>query len=256
MPICFRAFWLPRRGHDPAEYEDAFAAGEAAGRFAVADGATEGCFTGLWARLLVEDFVNGNGDGPGTWPALLPALQEHWDAEVHARDLPWYAEEGVRHGASATFLGLVLQDSPLPSGEGQGVRASYQWQAVGIGDTCLLHTRGDTLLRAFPIGRAEQFDNFPKLVGSRMSVEDVLARQSLWTDGRGQSADRLWMMTDALAQWCLTEHEAGGNPWTSLEPLLSQSVPESEERFVSLIESLRDGGGLRNDDVTLLAIEP
>jgi hypothetical protein len=244
MPKCSRTFWLARRGHNSAEYEDAFAADDAAGRFAVADGATEGCFTGLWARLLVEDFVVGDPQGAGTWPALLPALQQKWDAAVHTGDLPWYAEQGVRQGAFATFLGLVLA---TPSAD------SSAWQAVAVGDACLLHTRGHALLRAFPIDRAEQFDNFPKLVGSRMSVEDIRAKQDLWTDGRGQSGDRLWMMTDALAQWCLTEIEAGRNPWSDLEPLLT--LPEIGDQFVSLIEGLRDAVKLRNDDVTLLAIE-
>jgi hypothetical protein len=248
-----RTFWLARRGHTPAEYEDAFAADEAAGRFAVADGASEGCFTGLWARLLVEDFVSRSGEGSAEWPDSLPTLQERWYAEVHTQDLPWYAEQGIRQGASATFVGLALESSPLPLVKGQGVKASYRWQAVAVGDTCLLHTRGDTLLHAFPLDSAEQFDNFPKLVGSCMTVEDIRARQSLWTDGHGQSGDRLWMMTDALAHWCLAENEAGKNPWNDLESLLT--LPETEDPFVSLMEGFRDRGKLRNDDVTLLAIE-
>ena len=255
MPMRFRTFWLPRKGHDSTEYEDAFAADEAAGRFAVADGASEGCFTGLWARLLVDDFVAGNGREAAAWPALLPVLQDRWRTEVHAQELPWYAEEGVRQGASATFLGLVLENSPLPPvacdrmGEGQGVRVSYDWQAVAVGDTCLLHTRGDALLRAFPIDGAGQFDNSPKLAGSRMSVEDIRARQGLWLDGRGQAGDRLWMMTDALAQWCLTKYEAGGNPSAKLELLIEG------DSFASWIDGLRNAGELRNDDVTVLAIE-
>lgn len=291
MPKLFRTFWCARRGSNSAEYEDAFAANEVAGRFAVADGATEGCFTGLWARLLVEDFVSSSGEGTAEWPDFLPTLQERWDTDVCARNLPWYAEQGVRHGAFATFLGLVLtasprplaeegplehsprplagdgplEHSPLPLGEGPGVRVSFHWQAVAVGDTCLLHTREDALLRVFPIDRAEQFDNFPKLVGSRMSVEDIRARQSLWIDGNGQCGDRLWMMTDALAQWCLTEIEAGRNPWNNFESLLSDIILPSStcgrgaggegDLFVSLIEELRDTGRLRNDDVTLLAIQ-
>jgi hypothetical protein len=116
----------------------------------------------------------------------------------------------------------------------------------------VLHTRDSVLLRAFPLERGEQFDNFPKLIGSRMSVEQAAARQSLWLDGQGRPGDRLWMMTDALAQWCLDEVASGGNPWDDLERLLD--VPEEEGRFRSWIEGLRDAGRLRNDDVTLLAI--
>lgn len=244
MPKRSRTFWLARSGHTSAEYEDAFAADEVLGRFAVADGATEGCFTGLWARLLVEDFVSSSGEGAAKWPDALPSVQDRWDADVCARNLPWYAEQGVRQGAFAAFLGLTIA---TPSAE------SYEWQAVAVGDTCLLHTRGSTLLHAFPMDSAEQFDNFPKLVGSRMSVEDVRAGRRLWTGGCGQSGDWLWMMTDALAQCCLTESEAGRNPWYNLESLLK--LLDIGDPFVSLVEGLRDAGTLRNDDVTLLAIE-
>ena len=244
MPKSARAFWLPRRGHSPAEYEDAFAQREAAGRYAVADGASEGCFTDLWAKLLVESFVDVAGDPPNSWPESLTAAQQRWDSDVSARNIPWYAEQSVSRGAYCTFLGLVLV-SPAAD--------CCQWQALAVGDTCLLHTRGGALLRAFPLERAGQFDNFPKLVGSRTPVAEVCAGQSLWTDGRGQSGDRLWIMTDALAQWCLTEIEAGRNPWSDLESLLT--LPETEDPFVSLMEGFRDRGKLRNDDVTLLAIE-
>ena len=239
-----RTFWLTREGHNATEYEDALAADEAAGRFAVADGATEGCFTGLWAKLLVEGFVSNSVQEAGDWPDSLPNLQSQWDADVRARNLPWYGEEGVRQGAFATFLGLAFDSRS---------EHSYKWQAVAVGDTCVLHTRENKLIQAFPLTGAEQFDNFPKLVGSRMTAEDVRTRQNLWTNGRGQSGDRLWMMTDALAQWCLTEIEAGRNPWRSLESLLT--LPAIDEQFASLIQGLRNAGELRNDDVTLLAIE-
>ena len=60
------------------------------------------------------------------------------------------------------------------------------------------------------------------------------------------------MMTDAVAQWCLAEFEAGRNPWDDLERLLT--VPEDGNQFSEWIEVLRKAGRLRNDDVTLLAI--
>ena len=121
-------FWLPRKGHDPAEYEDAFAADDGAGRYAVADGASEGCFTDLWARLLVEDFVH-QADGVEHWLTSLPAVQRRWDAEVRARNIPWHAAPGVEQGAHAAFLGLALTISPLPplAGErmGEGQREDH-----------------------------------------------------------------------------------------------------------------------------------
>jgi hypothetical protein len=214
-----------------------------AGRYALADGATEGCFTGLWARLLVEDFVHGSDCPAGRWPTSLLAAQQRWDAEVRGRRLPWYAEAGVAQGAFATFLGLVLTP---PAG------MVYRWQAAAVGDTCLMHTRGAAVLAAFPLDRAGQFDNVPSLVGSRASLEGVRRRRRVWDEGCGQRGDRLWAMTDALAHCCLSEHEAGGNPWGALEALLA--APPEGNLFAAWIEGLRTAGRLRNDDVTLLAI--
>jgi hypothetical protein len=276
MPSSSLVFWLPRRGNSPTEYEDACAADDATGRYAVADGASEGCFTDLWARLLVEDFVHRLNCLAAEWPASLTKPQGQWDADVHRETLPWHAERGVQEGAHAAFLGISLAgalsplgkeqgaidsplppgerqrkiDSPLPPGEGQGVRA-FHWQAVAVGDSCLFHTRDSALLRAFPLERSEQFDNIPKLVGARMSLEQIQRKRRVWADGDGRAGDRLWAMTDALAQWCLAEVEAAANPWAELESLLAES---ESGRFASWIESLRQSGRLRNDDVTLLAI--
>jgi hypothetical protein len=244
MSKSVRTFWLPRRGNSPGEYEDASAVDEAAGRIAVADGATESCFARLWAGLLVEGFVESRDRRPDDWATLLPALQKRWEADVDARDLRWAAKRLVKKGDFATFLGLTLSTAS---------DAGCQWQAVAVGDTCLLHTRGEALLRAFPLEHSQQFGNLPPLVGSRMSPEEVCKRRSLWPDGHGQPGDRLWIMTDALAQWCLAEREEGRNPSSELELLLS--LPESGDHFASWIEDLRDARGLHNDDVTLLAVE-
>jgi hypothetical protein len=277
MAVGSRAFWLPRRGNSPDEYEDAFALEDACGRYALADGASEGCFTGLWARLLVEDFVAHAEGDVGQWAFSLSAIQQRWDIDVRARKLDWDSDYWVEQGAFAAFLGIVLESSPLPPavghhvpmvgrmGEGQGVRAFYRWQAVAIGDTCLFHTRDGALLRAFPLEDSHQFNNAPKLVGARASAEEVLHRRLVWPDGRGQPGDRLWLMSDALAQWCLAEQETGRNPWRELECVLLPS-PACRTRqdgrgaggegslFAEWIEDLRSTRGLRNDDVTLLPI--
>jgi len=244
MAAPFHAFRLVRRGNSPEEYEDAFAGDATAGRYAVADGATESCFAGLWARLLVEEFVHNTQCGVEQWAEHLSAIREQWWASVSGRPLPWYGEAQLEQGAFAAFLGLTLavsDDSP-PA-----------WQAVAVGDTCLFHTRGATLLAAFPLSESNQFGSAPDLVGSRLPVGKIDEKQVFWRDGSGQHHDRLWMMTDALARWCLSEHEAGANPWGEMESLLASS--ETNEGFAAWIEAARTDRGLHNDDVTLLVID-
>ena len=131
---------------------------------------------------------------------------------------------------------------------------SHSWQALAVGDTCLFHTREGALLGAFPVQQSDQFNSVPNLVGSRMSPERIREQGVVRNSGTALGGDRLWMMSDALAQWCLAENESGRNPWKEMESL-TQSEAEAEQSFVSWIEELREIGGLQNDDVTLLIID-
>lgn len=237
-----RAFWLPKRGNRPDECEDAWSANSMRGRFAVADGAAESAFARSWAQCLVDRFKDASGTGE-SWVDALPAIQSQWAAAFHGQQLPWYAEAKLQQGAFATFLGLIV------GAEGSTAR---WWEAIAVGDSCLFQTRGAKLMAAFPLTAAEQFSNSPHLLGSRTPVTEIRTRRLRTTRGVGQANDRFWLMTDALAQWWLAEHQAARRPWESLEPLLLPA--DAEEDFAAWIEDLRDRQQIRNDDVTLLAI--
>ena len=212
MPVGSRTFWLPRRGNSPDEYEDAFAAGRGVRAICRGRWGHGGLFYGVVGPALGRGLrlrMRSATSAVAVLAARRPGAMGHRRSRPEARiGTPI---TGWNKGAFAAFLGIVLTASP---------QGTCQWQAVAVGDTCLFHTRDSVLLRAFPLDRSDQFNNRPQLVGSRMSVGDVRKRQRLWTDGCGQPGDRLWAMTDALAKWCLVEHEAGGNPWRELESLL------------------------------------
>jgi len=243
MAPAYCVCWLPRRGSTAQEYEDAFAGNAATGRYAVADGASESAFAGLWARLLVDEFVHSAPLDADRWKACLGTLQERCRAKIAERPLPWYAEAKLAQGAFATLLGVAVTaaagDEP-------------HWQALAVGDTCLFHTRGGDVLRAFPLEHSSQFNSGPKLVGSRTAPPEICDQKTRWTQGTGRTHDRLWLMTDALAQWCLAQGEAGRNPWNELESVLAQLKPQ--QQFAAWIEELRATRQLHNDDVTLLAV--
>ena len=243
MAIEYSTFWLPSRGNKPEECEDASAADSGADRFAVSDGASESGFAHLWARLLVDDFVAHPRAELDRWTDGLRALQENWQTAVGSQALPWYAQANFKQGAFATFLGVTLAEA---------ADDQIRWRAVAVGDTCLFHCRGGSLLEAFPLQQANEFNNYPSLVGSRTLPEHVRDELCRYAAGSGQPDDRLWLMTDALAQWCLARHESGHNPWDELESV--QTSPEAQEHFAAWVAELRDSGHLHNDDVTLLAI--
>jgi len=266
MSAAFRTFWLPRRGNSPEEYEDAFTADEGAGRYALADGATESPFARQWAEMLVEDFVQDDRD-PTEWAASLSPLQCRFDDDLRARTLPWYGEAQREQGAFATLLGVVVTTVG---------KTALRWKAIAVGDCCLFHTRRAKLVRAFPLERADQFSNVPDLVSSRPSPEPSWEKRVVQTEGAAHRGDRLWMMSDALARWCLLQREAGANPFKEMQSLLranrpriwprlarfwprsepgSCPAPPPQERFASWIEELRDKRGQNNDDITLVTID-
>jgi hypothetical protein len=239
LALRCRSFRLPRRGHRLEECEDACAAAAERGRFAVADGAGESAYSGLWARLLAEEFVRG-GEAQAAWPGWIAPLQKRWADAVRlppgAEPLPWYLEERYNQGAFATFLGAVVDEGG--------------WQALAVGDSCLFHVRLGEMQKAFPLTHSSQFGNSPWLVGSRTSTDEVPLRQGLQAAGDWQPGDRLWLMTDALARWFLHAAEAGEQPWRMLEELLGQT----DDRFAEWVHQLRASRQLRNDDTTLVGV--
>ena len=239
--LHFREFRLARRGHPLAECQDAAAADPERGRFAVADGAAESSLAAPWARLLVEDFVGAPGP-PAGWASGLPRLRQRWAAEsgggADPAALPWYLEGQHRRGAFATFLGLAVEGD--------------RWHALAVGDSCLFQVRAGALVEAFPLARAADFGNAPWLVGSRAPAAEAPAAGALHHEGELSPGDRVWLMTDALAQWFLAEAEKGGTPWDDLDAL--PAAPDPDAAFAAWVENLRAARRLRNDDVTLLSV--
>jgi hypothetical protein len=231
-------FTEPKHGQSSEEFEDAFASNVQLGRFAVADGATESSYAGLWARMLVEGFVNCSMPEPGCWASWLPALQSRWESAVGQRPLAWYAEIKWQQGAFATFLGVLVEPP--------------RWRALAVGDSCLFHIRQQKLHCAFPLNRSCDFGCSPWLIGSRGFTPEVMAMREVRLEGEFGTGDRLWLMTDALAQWFLHEVEAGERPWQVLEHLLTAT--DSATDFRHWIRALRGAARIRNDDVTLMAI--
>ena len=228
--LNWRAFTAPKAGGVLSELEDAHAGDVQAGRFAVADGASESAFAAAWADLLVERYV-ANGGRWSNW--LLPARQT-WEQQCRQPDLPWYLEEKLAEGAFATLLGVSF-------------RSPRQLQAAAVGDCCLFHVRGNVLRRAFPIERSQDFGLRPALLCSRRSLaNEKTKRCQLRCDWRRR--DLLLLATDALAQWFLKRAEDGATPWTECLELASQ------EQFDAWMMRLRNDKLIRNDDATLMVI--
>jgi hypothetical protein len=244
--VC--SLWLPKAGNQPHEYEDALWPARSTIRVsrtvrcAVADGATEASFSGLWAGMLVRAFGRGQIRSRKFLDALVP-LQAAWWNEVSQKPLPWYAEEKLRSGAFSSLLGLTLTEARGDEAVG--------WSAIAVGDSCVFVVREGELVSSFPIQSSDCFDNRPHLISSgparNAKLETVLHRDS----GQGMTGDTFYLLTDALACWFLARYEEGNDPWATLN---SVGQGGSQKSFAQWMTNERRENRIRNDDVTMLRI--
>ncbi|MSR55083.1 MAG: hypothetical protein EXS09_17610 [Gemmataceae bacterium] len=223
--LSWHSLLVPKEGHSLDECEDAVRGNTAAGRFAIADGATESYAAGDWARLLVDAFVSA---GPiENW---LGKPRMAWKQQTGSQAVSWYAEDKFKLGAHATFLGLTV--------------ASGEWSAIAAGDVCLFVLSRGSLLKTFPMTHSSEFSTTPSLVTSRSGPAN-------WKEDRGLLApgDTLLLATDALAQMLLASAEAGkfaGNDLTAID---------NEDDFSLWVAMMRSSGRLRNDDVAVGVVQ-
>jgi hypothetical protein len=244
---------VQKAGNAPEEMEDACypsraasgATDSAAGaRFAVADGATEASFSGLWASTLVR--LHGRvGLAAETLLEGLPRWGRYWRRRVGGRALPWYAEEKLRSGAFAAFAGPRLCGAP--AGAAGGSEGGLRWEAVAAGDSCLFLVRDDALVAAFPLDSAAAFGSRPALISTEPAANAGLAAHVRRADGGCRAGDTFYLMTDALAAWFLGAVERGERPWQVLERT-------TQSAFGAWVDAARRERHLRNDDVVLLRV--
>jgi hypothetical protein len=241
--LCFE---LPKEGNSASEYEDAqeLITDERGIRCAVADGAAESLFAGVWARLLVHSYCTGQLT-VASMETALHELQQEWMDYVASRTLPWYAEEKARNGAFAALVGLNV----YVTSDGE-----RQVHAMAVGDSCLFHVRSGVLISAFPLTRSVDFSISPFLLSSRDSANTNISDRLISGVASWLPEDRFYLMTDALSCWFLRDYENDGNCVSIIESI------EEPEHFLSEVQRLRseraeDGTPrMRNDDVTLLKI--
>jgi hypothetical protein len=247
MHVISRTFHVPKAGTSERDYEDAAYPAwshdscKEMFRCAVADGATESSFAREWARRLVRHFGVGTLTSP-TFSKVVPKLQQRWHRKLARRPLPWFAEEAASRGAFAAFVGMAMRSAR----DGQ-----REWGAIALGDACLFLVREDRLRKAFPLETAEAFNSRPFLLSTRSDQWQSEYEAMQKTRGIWNVEDEFYLMTDALAQWFLTEHEGGRKPWSVLRDLDTDAEPRTFGEFVA---ALRLEKRIRNDDTTLVRV--
>ncbi len=226
---------LPKTGNRVEENEDAVFASPDGLRFAISDGATEGWESGPWASYLSAAFIK-SPPTPSSFPDWLANSRRAWVPRVLQGPIPWYATLKQQEGSFATMTGLEIRRTTQPPGWG--------WRSVAVGDSCLLHVRGEEKLAAFPLTSAADFGNRPRLIPSSSGST---CPEPEWLAGRAASGDLFLLATDAVAARLL-------DPVAFALALAAASESLHTKDNAPLLPWLRDVQTITNDDVSLIAI--
>lgn len=229
---------IQKAGLDPSECEDAIGLRLDRGRICVADGATEAFDSRTWSRLLTKHWVRSAGlltadEMEPWWATLGRRLAGRWAD----RTLPWYAEEKAAAGAFAAFVGIAFTEAP----DGR-----LAWDAIALGDACLVHRRGASILSSMPLSTPDEFGYHPLLIPSSVARQTGLAANVTCAYGFADPGDTLVLLTDAVAAWYLRQFKEAPDRVSAFE---SAVVAGDEMNLREFITAERDAKRLRNDDV-------
>jgi len=226
--------------------EDAWAVDVAAGRLAVADGASSAWRAGDWAAALVDAWIAKppsvpRGAGTDAVQRWIDRVRDGFESGDQAAESgsgaarAWFTEAAAARGSHAALLGLSVQ--------GLGGRRPRA-RAVAIGDVCLLIVRRGALEVSFPLDDPDMFGTRPQLIssldGGGPAPEAVLVHErALHAD------DVLLIASDALAAFLLRAGREQPRLWDLMTRI-------DRPGFVRLVEQGFAAGRLERDDMTLL----
>ncbi|MBP3963032.1 protein phosphatase 2C domain-containing protein [Paenibacillus lignilyticus] len=243
---------MPKAGNRSDEYEDASHSSTHVHketticRFAIADGASESSYAELWANLLVSGYCFGRFGGMQIHKSVFP-LSKAWQKKTNGKNLPWYAQEKLSSGAFSTLAGITFRIARDAE--------SAAFDAMAVGDSCIFHVRGDSMLASFPLSNVDEFLRRPVLISSNTANNAQLKAFVHSWSGTAEAGDEFWLMTDALACWLLTRYKEDRSVIWLIHKLggerdFNHLVHEERRR------THREGRFyLRNDDVTFIRLK-
>ena len=240
--LSVKKFHRPKTGYKESEYEDAFAENPETRAFAVAGGASESSFSGVWAYALVDTFVGNpprfDQNDRDAIREILKVARGKWYESVNWTSLPWFQKNKAVLGSYSTFLGLQMDFS----GE------QKRFRCITVGDSCMFHVSGPKM-EPFPFADPKDMNYTPRLMWSghgfpigpnkEADVQGLEAKYGKLKDG-----DMIILATDAISKWML-QHK-NERPWV---PIL-----EKFDKLDSFVGDLIASGQCKNDDVTMIFI--
>lgn len=229
---------VPKDGERPQLNEDAWAANAALTCVAISDGASESYDSRVWARLLVQKYA----EDPDFGPRWLSDAVTAYTSTVDYASLTWAQQGSFDRGSYATLIGLRLRAD------------AAELDLMSIGDSLVVHVREGRVLQSFPFTAAEQFEGHRPRLLATLPAENLYLQAPDYAPADAertwkiQPGDTVYLLTDAVGHWLLTE--AGDEP-SSIDALAALT---SEDELAVLILKLRSERRIHLDDSTVVRL--
>lgn len=223
----------------PELNEDSVEIDIASHRVAVSDGASESFDSRNWSRIIAQFFIK-TPRVDDEW--ITGVINEYLFHQAEA-EFTWSQQAAFERGSFATLIGLEYFNEHKSA------------DVFAIGDSLAVLLSGDRRVDSFPYTNWENFKQRPTLLCTKRANNSFISNSNFytlhsktWGLGHLEHA-RLFLMTDALAEWAL-RREADGDPaWSELFAITDV------DHLVSFVESERKAKRIRLDDVTFVSID-
>lgn len=232
-------YFSPKIGNSLPEYEDAFAINPGRGKLAIADGASDSIFSGLWARSLVDSYVDSSLSvkQEDFMESLVSTARVKWHLDIKWDELKLFIRNKAIGGSYSTLLLIESLEN----------NSFTALRVLSVGDSCILIQNGDSLT-SFPLTSYEQFNISPKLVWS--GYGHPFSTEYKWNKPEFKIEDfeldpggSLIAATDAVAKWLLQYYPKS---WDSVR----DKGNDLKTLFTNEVREKR----MRNDDLTLVTL--
>jgi hypothetical protein len=234
-------------------------------RFAVADGVGGSFLPSMWAEIVVKNFVNLKEDFRledaritqkfGEWLMICSNewsnwAQNDWIPKANERrGTPYDWSSDLVRGAETTLIGCSFSPRTLAETGHTNILVT------AVGDSVFFLVRRakeqpwQWQCDAFAVDKPESFGPTPDtLATAKMDAQSILkcVKQKIYTNV--YPGDYVFLTTDALAKWILTQIKLGNTPWPELLSLTSYSA------FQEFVIRERGNRTLELDDTTMMVI--
>lgn len=241
MQISIKGYITSKESELFYDCADRYAYNKSQNKFAISDGVSKSFFPKIWADVLVNKWVVSKEFDEA--PFILDC-QKDWLKQiteiVNKPDVKWFTKNAFNRKESglATFVGLRFYKK----------KKEWFWKANALGDSFLFFVPEKVQnfsKDCFVLSSKQEpivFDNYPDYLSSLGSNHkgEKQFKENMLTTGT------FYLMTDALAEWFLTEKDNAIN---------KIGVWQNQKDFERFVGEERLNTKLGNDDSAILIIK-